>query len=76
MYCCVKPTALLTVAGVIRMETKEAGVMVNVALLEVTPPSCALILTEPTAAALASPALLKIAFVVSLEFQVTEDVMS
>ena len=76
VYCCIKPTALLAVAGEIWIDTKAAAVTFKVAVFEVTPPSEAVILDEPTATAVARPEALMVALLVSLEFQDTDAEMS
>ena len=76
MYCCVKPAALLAVVGVIWMDIRAAAVTLSVALLELTPPIWAVMVVEPTAKVVAKPVLLTVALDVSLDPQVTEELMS
>lgn len=60
-------------AGVTAIETKAAAVTVSVALPEMLP-EVALIVVEPAATELASPALLTVATVVEEELQVADEV--
>jgi len=70
------PTATEAVSGVTAMETSVGAVTVNDALLEVTVPSVAEMLTGPPALTpVATPRPFMVATAVSDEFQVTEVVM-
>ena len=69
--------ALVDAAGVIAIDCKVAALTVNVAVLEVTLPSTALILLVPAATAVARPVLAPMVAVAAVaELQVTEVVMS
>src|SRR4030095_12374797 len=66
-------------AGVIAIDTSSAGVIINVAILEVIPEELALIVVVPSARDVASPfepdVLLMIATPIFDELQVTEEVI-
>ena len=76
VYCCVRPAALLTAAGVIWIDTSSALVTVNVAVFDLMAPSEAVMFDAPSALAVAKPAPLMLTLATSLEDQSTARVMS
>ena len=80
MNCSVSPLAILGLGGVTWIETRVAGVTLSVAAGETTWPEDAVMLVEPTPAAVARPyepeALLILATLPFEEAQATEAVRS
>jgi hypothetical protein len=74
--CCVVPSAMLGIGGVIAIDTNVAGVTVKVTGAEVMAPIAAVMLLVPAATELARPsepaALLIVATEVVADAQVTE----
>ena len=73
--CCVVPSAMLGVGGVIAIDTNAAGVTVKVTGADVMPPLAAVMLLVPAATDVARPwepaALLIVATEVVADAQVT-----
>ncbi len=69
--CCVRPFAIVGVAGVTAIDCSVAAVTVSTSTGEVTPLRLAVMLLVPTATPVANPAAVMVAAAVFDEFQVT-----
>ena len=70
--CCVLPTTMLAVVGLMASDANTGAVTVNVALLEVMPFIEAVSVVLPWASVLTTPVVLTVAMLALLEAQVTE----
>jgi hypothetical protein len=74
--CCVRPFAIIVLAGVTAIDTSVAAVTVSVAVLLVTPLDAAVMFEAPRATPVAKPELVIVAIPVADEFHVALAVKS